>query len=566
MKAAVYTRYSTDKQREASIEDQARNCRQRIQREGWVLTKTYEDRAATGSRADRGGYQAMLEDARARHFDVLLVDDISRLSRDQVEAENTFRRLEHWGVRVIAIGDGYDSDAASRKVHRTVKNLMNEVYLDDLAEKTHRGLEGQARAGYNAGGRAYGYRHVPVEDPAHRDALGRPTVTAVRREVDTNQAEVVRKIFEWFAEGFSPRWIASELNGLKVASPGATLNRKVRRRDGVWLASAIAGDVRRGTGILNNEVYRGVYVWNRSRWVRDPETRRRVSRQRPQCEWVVQNLPELRIVTDELWQRVKQRQADTHSKSAAIRLAMHKNARIGRSPKYLLSGLLKCGVCGSNFVMAGAMHYACASRTNGGKHACSNNLRVARVVAELRLLAGIKAELTAPEYLEEFKRAVRQSLAHARGARSAEREARAKRLVELNLEIEHVVAAIAAGLLSPALKTKLEAAEAERAALGLDRLTPDTAGVMDLLPRLTESYSTLIENLEKVPPRYLDRARTTLRGLLGEIRLTPEGEHLIAEFELEGGRLLACADAKISVVAGACYGYFRRRRALRRAA
>ena len=114
-----------------------------------------------------------------------------------------------------------------------------------------------------------------------------------------------------------------------------------------------------------------------------------------------------------------------------------------------------------------------------------------------------------------------------------------------------MVAAIAAGLLSPALKTKLEAAEAERAALGLDRLTPDTAGVMDLLPRLTESYSTLIENLEKVPPRYLDRARTTLRGLLGEIRLTPEGEHLIAEFELEGGRLLACADAKISVVAGA---------------
>jgi hypothetical protein len=115
----------------------------------------------------------------------------------------------------------------------------------------------------------------------------------VRREIDTEQSEVVRQIFEWFAQGFSPKWIAGELNRLKVASPGGTLKRKVRRRDGVWLASAIAGDPRRGTGILNNELYQGVYIWNRSRWVRDRETRRRVSRQRPQSERVVQNLPEL---------------------------------------------------------------------------------------------------------------------------------------------------------------------------------------------------------------------------------------------------------------------------------
>lgn len=130
------------------------------------------DQAATGSCADRAGYQEMLADAKARQFDVWLVDDMSRLSRVHVEAESTFRRLEHWGVCVISASDGYDSRAASRKVHRTVKNLMNEVYLDDLAERTHRGLEGQARAGNNAGGRAYGYRSVPVEDPSRPDAYG----------------------------------------------------------------------------------------------------------------------------------------------------------------------------------------------------------------------------------------------------------------------------------------------------------------------------------------------------------------------------------------------------------
>jgi site-specific DNA recombinase len=144
IRSALYARHSTDKQREASIEDQARNCRRIVEREGWQLGKTYWDQAVSGSHADRTGYQSMLVDARAGEFDVLLVDDISRLSRDQVEAETTFRRLEHWGERVIGVSDGYDSEAKTRKVHRAVKNLMNEVYLVDLAGKTYRGLEGQA--------------------------------------------------------------------------------------------------------------------------------------------------------------------------------------------------------------------------------------------------------------------------------------------------------------------------------------------------------------------------------------------------------------------------------------
>src|SRR5262249_48268190 len=212
--------------------------------------------------------------------------------------------------------------------------------------------------------RPYGYRPVPIEDPSRRDNYGRALVIAVRREIDPEQAAIVRQVFQWFVEGFSPKWIASELNRQKVPSPGATCNRKMRRSDGVWLASAIAGNPRKGTGILNNDLYRGVYVWNRTKWVRDPETHRRVSRMRPDGERVVQSMTDLRIVSDELWQRAMARQDETHRKSAAIRAALHANARTGRAPKYLLSGLLKCGVCGSNFVMAGATQYACASRTN----------------------------------------------------------------------------------------------------------------------------------------------------------------------------------------------------------
>ena len=554
MRAALYARYSTDKQREASIEDQARNCRRIAEREGWQLGKIYQDQAMSGSRVDRTSYQAMLADAKARKFDVLLVDDISRLSRDQVEAETTFRRLEHWGVRIIGVSDGYDSDAKGRKVHRAVKNLMNEVYLDDLAEKTHRGLEGQARAGNNAGGRAYGYRHVPIEDTVSRDAFGRPVVVAVRREIEPNQAETVRSIFDWYATGYSSRWIADELNRLKVPSAGANWQRKTRRRDGVWLASAIAGDAHKGIGILNNDLYRGVYIWNRSHWVRDPETHKRVRQERPQSEWIVQKMPLLRIVNDELWQSVKTRQAGVREKSVKIREALHRAARTGREPKYLLSGLLKCGLCGANFVIGDKRHYVCASRTNGGLHACRNNLRIVREVAQARILAGIKAELMAPEYLNEFKREFRLLRAAQQSARERVWEARKARLAELEQEIGHLIEAVAKGLLSTSVKTRLESAESEQATLLNDR-GDESDGVTELVPRLGDTYGELVENLERIPERHIPPARASLRGMTGgTIRLIPDADmqFLTAEISLDGGRLFEMVSGqKINVVAGA---------------
>lgn len=98
-----------------------------------------------------------------------------------------------------------------------------------------------------------------------------------------------------------------------------------------------------------------------------------------------------------------------------------------------------------------------------------------------------------------------------------------------------MVAAVATGLLPPTLKAKLEAAEAERTALVSDLQRSGVSTVTDFLPRLAATYTTLLENLEHVPPRYVDRARTALKGLIGEIRLIPEGEHLMAEFELRVG-------------------------------
>src|SRR5690606_33616128 len=259
VKVAAYARYSSDAQREASLEDQLRNCRQYAARMGWPEPVVYTDAAVSGARNDRPGYLRLLADA--PRFDVILVDDLTRLSRDSVEATKATRRLTFAGVRVIGVSDGLDTGRKGHKAEVGLRGLMGELYLDDLREKTHRGLMGRALDGASAGGLPYGYRV---------SATG-------QREIREDQAEIVRRIYAEYLAGRSPREIVAGLNRDRVPSP----------RGRTWAASAVAGDVRRGIGILANPIYAGRQVWNRSRWVKHPDTGRRVRQERPQSEWVV---------------------------------------------------------------------------------------------------------------------------------------------------------------------------------------------------------------------------------------------------------------------------------------
>ena len=154
----------------------------------------------------------------------------------------------------------------------------------------------------------------------------------MRREIDEEQAKWVKQIFEWYAEGKSPRQIASALNQRGIPSPGATYRRKDRSaRYGTWSSSALRGELTGATGILANPLYIGKLIWNRREWVRNPETKSKVPRLRPQCDWIVTEQPELRIIPQTLWEKVEARRKD----AALGRLDKHRP----RSPKFLLSSL-----------------------------------------------------------------------------------------------------------------------------------------------------------------------------------------------------------------------------------
>jgi site-specific DNA recombinase len=236
-------------------------------------------------------------DAAAREFDALIVDDLSRLSRDQVESERSIRRLEYGGVRIIGVSNGYDSHSKSRKVQRGVRGLMNEIYLDDLKDKTHRGLAGQAIKKFWAGGKPYGYRLVQLKDEARLDGYGNATVIGTRLEVDQDQKSVVREIFTLYANDYSQRAIAAQLKERGIASPGSSWRGRTVRRTAGWLGSTI-------NAFVANELYRGRLHWNKSEWRKNPDTGRRTTRARPQSKWISHDMPALRIIDEALWERV----------------------------------------------------------------------------------------------------------------------------------------------------------------------------------------------------------------------------------------------------------------------
>jgi site-specific DNA recombinase len=159
-RVVIYARYSSQNQREASIDDQIRLCRERAVREGWTIENIFRDLALSGASLLRPGYQALLQAARDGAFDVLLAEALDRLSRDQEDVAALFKRLSFLGIRIVTLAEGEISE-----LHVGLKGTMNALFLKDLAEKTRRGLRGRIEAGFSGGGNSYGYHVVRRPGP-----------------------------------------------------------------------------------------------------------------------------------------------------------------------------------------------------------------------------------------------------------------------------------------------------------------------------------------------------------------------------------------------------------------
>ncbi len=518
IRTAAYARYSSDSQRAASIRDQIRNVEDFCRRMGWPAPAVFKDEAVSGARQDRAGYKAMLQAAAGGHFNVLLVDDYSRLTRDIVESARLVQELAYHEVRLIGVTDGVDTAREGSILDTGVRGVMNHIYLVDLAKKTHRGMTGQALDGYNTGGLPYGYSSVADGD-------------GKRRVVNEEQANWVRWIFERYVAGDSPRTIAAELNRRGVPSP---------RKNGKWSPNAIYPDAK-GVGILGNPIYIGKPIWNRTKWVKDPTTGRRRRRARPEDEWIMVASPDLQIVSTEIWSAVEARVQEIRERTSAQRAANGGKVSGGRGPRYLFSGLMRCGSCGGAYIIVDKHRYGCAMHRDRGQAACPNSLKVPRELVEDLLLQGIKRDLLSDDAFKVFEEEVRRILAEAQpDPRDFEQD-----ITRAMREVANIMNAIKQGVVTPTTLKALQ--DAEAALEGAKARKQEAARVepLEMIPRARAVHREMISRLEQIED--VSAAREAIRAIVGEIRLVPEGTELVAEMT-SAGLAGAC---QLTLVAGA---------------
>ena len=467
---AIYSHFSSDLQRDASILDQNRSCATEIERQGWRAGPVFSDRALSGGITLRSGYQDLLDGVRRRAFDVIMAEALDRLSRDPEDLAALYKRCEFAGIRIFTLAEGWINE-----LHVGLKGTMSALFLKDLAEKTRRGLRGRVTAGASAGGLSYGYAVVPVPEGEDRGA----------RVVKPVEAAVVVRIHSDYANGISPKAIAAALNREGVPGP----------RGRGWSQSTINGNRRRGTGLLNNELYVGFLVWNRLCYRKDPETDKRRSKHNPAEDWLVVSVPHLRIVGAELWDRVKARQATLDA--AATPAADGSTFQSMQRPKGLLSKLLRCAACGGGCSKISATHVGCSNARNKGDAVCVNRRTVKLTALEATVLEALRTRLMAPEVYAAFVRGFTAEWNSEQKVRAVAQEGQRDELRRVTRKIDNFVDAIGEGNGSAAVLAALKEAEARKVELE-GELAVAGAPAPRLMPNLADLYRTKVAALQEV--------------------------------------------------------------------
>ena len=498
MRCAIYARFSSDLQREESIEDQVRICRARADREGWTVVDLFSDAAISGSTLLRPGLQALLHALRAGRIDIVLAESLDRISRDQEHIAAFYKQVTFVRARIVTLAEGDINE-----FHVGVNGAVGASYLKELALRTSRGMQGRILAGRSLGTAPYGYRVV-------RQVSSTGDLERGLREIVPEEAAVVRRIFESFAGGLSPLRIAKMLN--QEGTPGPS--------GGVWYDVSIRGRPAHNDGLLRNPTYIGLLTWGRRTRAKDPATGVIVRHSNEPDDAVSRTAPELRIVEQSLWDRVQAQLAAGRVPSRGSAPAQAGEDRFWdrRRPRHLLSGKVLCGCCGRPFAALGKDELGCPAGRTGG---CRNSKRVRRSELEAQVLTALSRQLMQPDALREFIRTFNAEWKRLGAELANTAEAGRRELATLSRKIANLVEAISDGDRSPSLRAKLAELEARR-----DRLAAETtaapAQLPTLHPAIGEVYRAKVAGLRDALGRGDDReAFEAARALIDHVIVSP---------------------------------------------
>ncbi len=380
---AIYARYSCDKQNEDSLEDQIRRCRQLAGHKGLGDSEflIYTDSAVSGTDkgdALRTGYRQLREDWEAGKFQILLVDEFSRLSRDPVEQAVLFKRLEiNHRVRLIT-PDGINTQDEDWQLRLGLHGLIAQNESRKLRYRVGRGVVGRLEKGQMVGAPPFGYRVEHRYDESGKDV-------GIKWVIHLQEADIVKEIFARRERGESMHQIASWLTGKGIASSKGNRKKKAQ----YWRASRVKN-------VLQNPIYKGVFLWHGS-----TTYAAKAKAQGLPGDAVPYARPELRLVSDETWERCNTRSISRTGYGGG---------------KHALTGLVSCSICSVNLSMSAlrrcrSLYCAhCTDKRSSTKD--TENTLTATIAAEGVQLVLIKAleYFISPQFVEEFRASLRERL------------------------------------------------------------------------------------------------------------------------------------------------------------
>ena len=372
----------------------------------------------------------------------------------------------------------------------------------------------------HTGGRCYGYDNV--KDPTITGADGTP---AVRLQINETEAAVVRRIFEMAAEGGSLKAITKTLNREHVPTP----RKRKDRPNATWCHTAIREMLRR-------DLYAGLVIWNRSHFVKRPGTNKRVRRACDPSEWKRLERPDLRIIDEDLWDRVQQHIASMNDK-------YNFGNRPGLTPRsstspHILTGFMKCALCGVNLIIVcgrgkdGHHRYGCPQHYNRG--ACPNGLRQRADQLEQILFQQLQDAVLRPEAvnyaIQEFERQLQLSLAGLDSRIGRMRQ----RADDIKQEIETLVVNLIACRHNPTLVEAINTRQKELDEITRQLLSAEPNSVSAEIGRIRKFVAGQLGDIRQLLNGDVRKAKAELEKHVTAIRMVPQGEGKTGFYVAEG--------------------------------
>jgi site-specific DNA recombinase len=505
-RVVLYARYSTDMQQERSVEDQFTLCREYAARQGWVVVGTYMDKERTSKTLhDRPGAIQMLREASTGKFDIILTEHLDRLSRAGEDLYGIFNKLKFDRVQLHSVSQGVATEEIVG-----IYALTGQLFLKGLSEKVSRGMTGRAKEGRIVAGVTYGYKTV----------LGRPGA----REIDPEQAKIVERVFMEYIAGDSPRDIARRLEAEGIKAPGRT----------PWSWQNISGG-RSSTcarGIINNPMYIGEFRYGMTKGVFNPSTGKIVRRKGDAP--VVVRIEELRIISDEMYERAAEIRQSRQKVSGKPRKLWARNTSI-------LAGMVNCSVCGAHMVIAnrdrdGSGRFVCSEAYY--RDACQHTKSYSAPRLEVAVLDRLAEQLADPRLIEIYLGEYFEARKADQRAARQERERIMNRLDQIEVEHMRLAQALMAGTMPDRiLKPMVDALETERAGLEERKKVADReVNIVDLHPSVIAQYRQAVVTLqaELKEPEQSPEARIAFRTLVEGIDVFPTANRKPYEFRVNG--------------------------------